>query len=283
MTTHDCEPTLNDREVIAFCKSGFLMLEGVVPSETNERTLALVDENPTNQPIELLEEDWFVDDVILNPQAAGAVRSLLGKDFGLPNLMSNHRTECPQPGQEWHTDGGSKYGPELNYLQVFYYPQGCSIEMGPTELLPGSHFLFALRTYMAHYGAIRGSYRAVAPAGSIFLTVYSIWHRRSVSTGTGVRNLLKYNYWRTDPPRRDWAIETDFDVATADFSAGGFKSLEQPTFRQQFQDCRDAAGMYAWLCGKYDGFHLMGGQGWPTPPHSWLGAPYGVPAALREL
>ena len=283
MRTYSCEPTLNDTQVIGFCKRGFLMLEGVVPDEINQRTLEFAHEHPTLQLTEILEEEWFVDNVILHPQAAGAMRSLLGEDFRLPNIMYNHRTECPQPAQEWHTDGGSKYGPELHYLQVFYSPQECPREMGPTELLPGSHFLFALRTYMSHYGNIRGSNHAVAPAGSILITAYNIWHRRSASTGTGIRNLLKYNYWRSAPPRRDWIIEPDFDVAHADFSVGGFKSLKHPTFRQQFRDCRDAAGMYAWLCGKYDNFHLMGGQGWPTqPPHEWLDKPYGVPAGLLD-
>ena len=126
MDTYDCPPTLNDRQVIEFCANGFLMLEGIVPDEINRRTLEFVDAHPSGQPVEIMDESWFVENVICHPIAAGAVRSLLGKDFALPNLMANHRVECPQPAQEWHTDGGSKYGPELNYLQVFYYPQGLS-------------------------------------------------------------------------------------------------------------------------------------------------------------
>ena len=31
MRTYDCKPTLTDRQVLEFCKRGFLMLEGVVP------------------------------------------------------------------------------------------------------------------------------------------------------------------------------------------------------------------------------------------------------------
>ena len=283
MGTYDCEPTLDDAQIIQFCAKGFLMLDSVVPDEINRETVEFVDEHPEGQPIALLqEENWFVDNVIKNRQAAGAVRSLLGRDFGLPNMIANHRSVCPQPAQEWHTDGGSKYGPEVNYLQVFYYPQECPREMGPTELLPGSHFLVTRQRSMAHYGNIRGAYHAVAPAGSIFITIYSIWHRRSASTGSGIRNNLKYNYWRTAPPRRDWIIEPDFDVATADFSVGRDMDLVQPTFRDQFRDCADGAEMYAWLCGKSDGFRLMGGQGWPLPPHKWLDAPYGVPAGLLE-
>ena len=278
--TYDCEPTLNDAQVLEFCKRGYLLLEGVVPDEVNRHTIEFMDADPSIMPSEVLLEDWFREGVIENSQAAGAVRSLLGTDFGLPVMMANHRVECPMPAQEWHYDGGSKFGPELNYLQVFYYPQDCPVEMGPTELLPGSHFLSTLRTYMGHYGRIRGSYLAAAPAGSIFITVYSIWHRRSQSTAVGLRNNLKYNYWRTAPPRRDWIIEPDFDMATADYRIGDFMSLERPTYRQQFKDCFDSAEMFLWLCGKSDAFRLMGGQAWPMPSANRVGRPYGVPAGL---
>jgi hypothetical protein len=268
--THDCPPTLNDRQVLEFCKNGFLMLETVVPDEINRRTLDYLEEHPEAEPTGILKEPWFRDQVILNRAAAGAVRSLLGRDFGLPILMSNHRVRGPLGAQNWHRDGGSQYGPALQYLQVFYSPQECTRAMGPTELLPGSHFLFSLTSHMAHYGAIRGGFHAVAPAGSIFLTVYSIWHRRSASTDPQLRNLLKYNYWRTTPPQRDWLDDPEFDPITADYMLHG------PPFRQQFRDCYDAAEMFFWLCGQSDQFHLMGGQGWPVPAR-FMEKPYGYP------
>ena len=181
---------------------------------------------------------------------------------------------CPSPAQHWHRDGNSKYGPALSYLQVFYYPEDCSLELGPTELLPGSHFLFSLSQQMGHYGAIRGAFNAAAPAGSIFVTVYSIWHRRSAASGEGLRNLLKYNYWRTESPRRDWIREPDFDIATANYK------LEGQTFREQFRDCNDAAEMFFWLLGRSDEFRLTGGQGWPLNRNvgKYMESPYGVPS-----
>jgi hypothetical protein len=270
MRTYDCPPTLNDREVLEFCKTGYLKLEGVVPEEVNRKTVAYLEEDPGIEPTGILQEPWFDEHVIRNPQAAGAVRSLLGADFGLPILMSNHRVRGPLPSQNWHRDGGAQYGPALHYLQVFYLPEACTREMGPTELLPGSHFLFAHQNHMGHYGAIRGGVHAVAPAGSIILTVYSIWHRRSASTVPTLRNLLKYNYWRTTAPRRDWLPDPEFDPQTADYA------LHAPTFRQQFRDCCDAAEMFFWLCGKADAFRLMGGQAWPMPAN-YAGRPYGFP------
>ena len=273
MRQYDCEPTLNDTEVLEFCKNGFMMFEGVVSDEINRRTNEYLDEHDGMEPTDILDEDWFMDGVIKHPAVAGALRSLLGKDFGLPNLVSNHRIQCPQPAQEWHYDGGDIFGPQLNYIQVFYYPQDCPRELGPTELLPGSHFLYSERDMTKHLGRIRGSYHAVSPAGSIFLTDYSIWHRRSESWGSGLRNNVKYNYWRTSPPTRDWVIDPGFDPATADYTFHG------PTFRKQFQDCYDAAEMYFWLRGEHDKFELIGGQGWPIPGNR-NDIPYGVPEGI---
>ena len=259
--THSCEPTMTDEGVVWFCRNGYWILEAAVPDEINRRALDYLASNTNGEPSEILQEDWFVDGVILNPAAAGAVRSLLGDDFALPTLMANHRGRGPAKPQDWHRDSGSLHGPALNYLQVFYYPQDVPPEMGPTELLPGSHFLYQREKHMAHYGAIKGGVLTAAPAGSIFITAYNIWHRRAARTApaaAGVRHLLKYNYWRTADPRRDWIVNPEFDVASADFVVDGLR------FADGVRDCVDAAEMYFWLCGKIDEFHYLGGQSWPA-------------------
>jgi hypothetical protein len=270
MSTYDCPPSLDDTQVLEFCKLGFLMLDGVVPAAINQQALEYLEAHPQGEPTAILHEDWFHQNVIINPAVAGAVRSLLGPHFGLPNIMSNHRVQCPLPAQQWHRDGGSRPGPALNHLQVFYYPQACAVENGPTELLPGSHHLFNQARAMAHLGHVRGTYRAAGSAGSVFLTVYSIWHRRSGSTAPGLRNLLKYNYWRTAAPARDWVAAPGFDPKTANYVLNG------PVLREQFQDCNDAAQMFFWLSGRAAEFNLMGGQGWPLPANHFNG-PYGYP------
>lgn len=264
----EISPTLTDAHVVEFCKQGYLILEGAVPDEINRRTYDYLIANPSGQPIELLQEDWFIEQVLLNPQAAGAVRSLLGKTFMLPKGLANHRIECPAPAQGWHRDGGSRYGPELNHLQVFYYPQDTPIELGPTGLVPGSHFYFSLSRCMGHFTSIRSAVNTAAPAGSIFITVYSIWHRRSESTAHGIRNMLKYCYWRTVPPERDWLVAPDFDPATASYSLDG-PFLQPP--RQQFRDWYDAAEMFFWLSGNSNGLRdLFGYPDWPMGyPPGW--------------
>jgi len=272
MKSYNCEPTLTDSQVLEFCKRGYLKLEGVVPDEINARVLRYRALHPGTEIHQILDEPWFVEGVLCNPAAAGAVRSLLGQDFFLPHLMFSHLSRAPFEAQGWHRDGYATHGPALNYLQVFYYPQDAPLEMGPTEFLPGSHFLYAPSRYMGHYDRIAGAFHSVAPAGSIWITAYTIWHRRPRATATGVRDMLKYNYFRQSAPVRDWIQEPGFDPKTADYS-----SPFGPTFREQFRESLDVAEMFAWLCGRHAEYSALGGQSWPLPTKYLNDERYGYP------
>ena len=287
VTTHecyDCAPTLTDTAVLEFCKNGYMMLEDVVPDEINRMALEYCEYDvkhgtrPEGQrtfgPNDILKQDWFMNNVILNREAAGAVRSLLGRDFHVPVWMANHRAVAPfSCAGGWHVDGNFDFTHEMKYLQVFYYPQDTPIELGPTDVLPGSHLIRNAARFMAHLGNIAGSVSTAAPAGSIFLTVYQIWHRRGKATVTGTRDMLKYNYWRTTPPVRDWIVEDDFDFATADFKSPVAELAEQ------FRPAVRISEMFLWLCGEHDKFQNLGGASWPLPIRG-IDKPYGLPEGL---
>lgn len=275
-TTDHIQPTLNDSQVAEFCRLGYLMLEGVVDERVNQLATEFAQKEPSLFPNAIMREKWFVDGVLLNPSAAGAVRSLLGPRFRLPALMVNHRTLCPNHvSHGWHIDGGSRWGPELHDLQVFYLPQDTPLELGPTELVPGSHLAPNTARVMAHYGAIRGSVSSAAMAGTIFITSYRIWHRAGNATGKGVRNLFKYCYSRTAPPSRDWIADPAFNLAHADFT-GPASALGE-----QFNECFSAARMFTWLCGKSEHHVEVGGQGWPVPAPR-AADPYGFSPKLAD-
>ena len=278
--TFDCEPTLTDSEVLEFCREGHLLLRGVVPDEINQRTCAWIDgdipANPsyipdglteadldrirfTHEPTSIFLEDWFVEHVLLNPQLAGAMRSLLGPNIGLPVLASHHRAECPMEAQRWHQDADHIYGPEVRFLEVFYFPQDTPVELGPTELVPGSHIQPG-----GHRDEEEGGVFCDGPAGTIGIHHQSIMHRRGKSTAEGLRRMLKYNYWRTAPPQRDWIVEEDFDFQSAYYGGHG--------------TARFYAHMFYWLCGKGDQFRIIGGQAWPWQSENQIGPSYGFDA-----
>ena len=272
----DCEPTLNDTQVLDFCRQGHLLLPGVVPDEINQRTCdylkGKIPANPSfippgmtqedlerirasHEPSTIFLEDWFIEHVLLNPQLCGAMRSLLGKNTGLPVLASHHGAKCPGPAQGWHQDADHIFGPELNFVEVFYFPQDTPVELGPTELVPGTHIGPSQRE-PEDEGVMSDG-----PAGTLGLHHQSILHRRAASTGTGLRHMLKYSYWRTALPQRDWIIEEDFDLHTAYY--GGHT------------EARYVAHMFYWLCGKGDEFRVIGGQGWPWSTANQIGPSYG--------
>ena len=274
MKTHDCEPTLTDTQVLDFCRNGYFILKDVVEEDVNRRATEFCDGDDHYEPTGILDEDWFVEGVILNKEAAGAVRCLLGANFHVPVLMSNHRTHGILDGLGgWHVDGNSRFSPVVNYLQVFYYPQDTPLELGPTAVVPGSHLVHNRARFMSHLSAVRGAQPLVSPAGTIFITDYSIWHRRTAKTQEGVRNMLKYCYWRTQPPARDWIVEPDFDFSSVDYGS------PMSRFTEQFRDHGKVAEKFLWLCGKHDTFQNLGGQSWPLPAHR-NDMPYGYPKDL---
>ena len=209
----------------------------------------------SHEPSTIFLEDWFLEHVLLNPQLVGIMRSLLGRNVGLPILASHHRVVCPSPPQRWHHDADHLFGPELNFVEVFYFPQDTPIELGPTELMPGTH-LGPSQRKEEEAGVF-----ADGPAGTIGIHHQSILHRRGVSTATGIRHMLKYNYWRTVAPQRDWIIEPDFDFQTAYY--GGHNQA------------RYIAHLLYWLCGQGDDYRIIGGQAWPWSSPNQIGRSYG--------
>lgn len=289
----DIQPGLTDSQVLEFCKTGFMILPAVVPEEINRRVINYVNEVAEQRPeyraprkskeiefhLPLVEEEWFVDHVLLNDQAAAAVRSLLGKDFTLPIIISDHRAETPMPKPgAWHRDGNYVLDKKLNYLEVFYHPEDVPTEKGPTAVLPGSHHLASAP--VGHYGSLKGAVDfapPAAPAGSILIMSYNLWHRRTPSTAKGQRHLFRYNYWRTTPPVHDWVVEPEFDLRTANY-----EFFDRYTTRPAMRDCNDAAEMFFWLCGRHDEFGVMGGQCWPSSHKGLDGSVQGFPGDCTD-
>jgi hypothetical protein len=264
----DIKPTMTDQAVLDFCKTGIHIVEEVIPEATNRWVTDYLNQEGAT-PNELVRDKRYIEEVLLHPEVAGAARSLLGENFQLPDWMANHRLVGPMPAKQWHVDGGSGFERLCNLLQVFYIPQSNTKEMGPTLFLPGSHIVPIAREELDHFGHLAGQAATVAPAGSVFFTAYSIWHRQSEKIDQSTRNLLKWEFWRTVPPKRDWVVAPDFDFAGADYS------YTNPYFSgatRKWQSVLRVAEMFYWLCGKKDEYNVVGGSGWPfsaSDPGRW--------------
>ena len=65
-------------------------------------------------------------------------------------------------------------------------------------------------------------------------------------------------------PERDWIVEDDFSLHTADF--GGHNQA------------RYVGHMLYWLRGRGDDYRVLGGQAWPWRSQNQIGKPYGYEA-----
>lgn len=191
----NCECTLTDTQVLEFCRTGVIVLPGVVPDGINHQACEWlqgnIPSNPayipqgmseqdmtriraTHEPSTILLEQWFIDNVLLNPTLAGVMRSLLGPNVGLPVLVSHHGgISSPGPPQNWHQDADCIFAPELNFLEVFYFPQDTPESLGPTEVMPGTHHRKTTASEEEE-GLL-----SAGPPGTLVIHHQSILHRRA--------------------------------------------------------------------------------------------------------
>lgn len=236
----DIKPTMTDNDVMEFVAKGYWVLDEVVDKAFNQQCL----DAPPGPAKELVGAPEFIRNVLLHPKVAGVVRSLLGKNFLVPTGGHHHRFDEPYVGQDWHSDGISGAGFEINELQCYYYPQDVNLEDGPTIILPGTHCRAVNRDAIAHYGNIIGQTPLIVKAGTVALTRYGIWHKAGPKTSYKQRSMIKFSYHRQSPPERDWLIESD-EIP---------EYVDQPGFHygsgvESYRDLRRRIHTWNWLCG----------------------------------
>ena len=146
------DPTLNDHDVMQFIHNGYITLESIVDADFNQECESV----QSGHLNDFVLTDEFRRNVLLHPEVAGVVRSLLGANFLVPTSAHHHLFEAAHRGQTWHSDGITEYGYGITHLQCYYYPKEVKIEDGPTMILPGSHHRLVDREAIAHYGDILG-------------------------------------------------------------------------------------------------------------------------------
>ena len=182
--------------------------------------------------------------VLLNPAVAGVVRSLLGENFMVPTMAHHHLYEGPHAGQTWHSDGLTESGYGVTHLQCYYYPQAVEVDDGPTMVLPGSQYRLVDREAIAHYRDILGQLSLTVPAGTVVLTRYGIWHKAGPKFNSRRRGMIKFSYYRTQSPSRDWRGVS-----------AQIPSYPQPqrhpyvTEVEAYRDQRRCTRTWQWLCG----------------------------------
>ena len=208
------EHLLNDAQMREFIVNGFVTVTTELSAEFHdavyEKTMDVFDKegNPGNNLLPRIPE---IQQVFDDPNVRGALTSLLGPDYYMQPHRHPHYNPPGSKGQGLHQDGGKRWSHHTRRLLVFYYPQDTPVELGPTGVVPMSHY-FSTR----EGSEISPEQPIVGKAGTVAFANYDLWHRAMPNSSEKRRYMMKFLYARmSEPEEATWAnSETDWTNGT---------------------------------------------------------------------
>lgn len=192
---------LTDDEVITFIIRGYHIVEADFPQGFNESIygeLSQLTENPGDGILDRVPKLYQVYD---HPKVRGALISLLGEEVQMNSHRHCHINPTGTRSQGWHQDGVNQRHHQIRTVLAMYYPQDVTPDLGPTVIMPGTHFRNAPTDRMATYANFREQVVLNVKAGTVAITHYDIWHAATANRGARTRYMLKFLFSRRGEPK----------------------------------------------------------------------------------
>ncbi len=205
----------DDATMSEFVTRGFVSFEPELPADFHDfihrqTRSAFTSGNPGNNILPLIPE---LTTVLEEPRVRGALSSILGPDYAMHPHRHCHVNSSGSEGQRLHKDAFSVRFHRAQDALVFYYPHDVTAEMGPTAVVPGSHYHGKqLDEEMPAEKTLCGK------AGTVAVVHYDLWHRRTANRSSADRYMIKFLFTRMSQPRApSWnskgeALPTDSSV-----------------------------------------------------------------------
>lgn len=198
------EHLLTDAQMRHFIVNGYVTVTTDLPAQFHdaiyEKTMTVFDKegNPGNNLVPRIPE---IQRVLDDSNVKGALTSLLGADYYMQPHRHPHYNPPGSKGQGLHQDGGKRWSHHTRRLLVFYYPQDTPLELGPTGVVPMSHY------YSTREGAeVSPEQPIVGKAGTVAFANYDLWHRAMPNSSEKRRYMMKFLYTRmSEPQEPTWA------------------------------------------------------------------------------
>ena len=198
------EHLLIDAQMREFIVNGFVTVATELSAEFHdaiyEKTMGVFDKegNPGNNLLPRIPE---IQQIFEDRNVRGALTSLLGSDYYMQPHRHPHYNPPGSKGQGLHQDGGKRWSHHTRRLLVFYYPQDTPVELGPTGVVPMSHY-FSTR----EGSEISPEQPIVGKAGTVAFANYDLWHRAMPNSSEKRRYMMKFLYARmSEPEEATWA------------------------------------------------------------------------------
>lgn len=223
---------LNDQQMRDFIVNGYVIVKTDLPPNFHDEIYKITNTvfekegNPGNNLLPRIPE---IRHLFNDPTVCGALTSLLGADYYMQPHRHPHINLPKSGGQRLHQDGGKRWSHLTRRLLVFYYPQDTPEELGPTSVLPGSHY------YCTPEGAeTRGEVPLTGDSGTVALANYDLWHRAMPNQTDKTRYMMKFLFARmSEPDSPSW------NNRQLDWRNGVGVSDHQAMFKH----------VWAWHCG----------------------------------
>ena len=210
---------LSDVQMRHFIVNGYVTVTTDLPAQFHdaiyEKTVSVFDKegNPGNNLLPRIPEIQRVFD---DPNVSGALTSLLGPDYYMQPHRHPHYNPPGSGGQGLHQDGGKRWSHHTRRLLVFYYPQDTPIELGPSGVVPMSHYFST-----SEGSGVSPEQPIVGEAGTVAFANYDLWHRAMPNSSEKKRYMMKFLYARMSEPQEatwenkesDWANGTSVGPA----------------------------------------------------------------------
>ncbi len=200
---------LSSVEMARFVAQGSLRLDAVVPAEMNAEGLTVLADGvppvPYGTPLsEAYAADSFVRRLLDVPRVAGALHSLVGRAPTVDHHFVHVREPRGGDAQPLHGDAVIDVRPDAFDVQLMYYPQAVTLEMGGTLSVPGSHLRRINESDTGRYQNLRGQSRLVCPAGTVVFLHHGLWHAGRRNNSDTVRYMFKIRFNPTARQQRLW-------------------------------------------------------------------------------
>ena len=234
---------LTTLQMAAFVARGFLVFEGVVPEALNARFLGQLRapggdsednlgeaynrllHNPSIPKIspgtrlpDCFQPDDCLHEILDLAVVKGVIKSLVGSapvfDHHFLHLTLGASREALRTAKaaSQHNHQDSTIDPRQAFdIQMFYFPQAVTVEMGGTRYIPGSHLRRVSEAAIARYQNLLGQQQVVCPAGSIYVFHMGLWHGAGLNQSSEDRYLYKIRLGPNEPQVRLW---NDVDLVT---------------------------------------------------------------------
>ena len=219
-----------------FVAHGFLRLDGIVPREMNEEALGVFATGlpavPYGTPVpKAFPEGSFARRLVELPAVAGALQSLVGADPSVDHHFVHTREPHEGSAQPLHADALIDVRPDAFDVQLMYYPQEVTADMGGTLVVPGSHLRRTNESDTGRYQNLLGQTRLTCAAGTVMLLHHGIWHGGRRNDSETVRHMYKIRFNPTVPQVRLWDTGDLGDPAVAEELARTFPWCETAAAR----------------------------------------------------